>query len=337
MTSISTTAAITLGGGELVCGIALTITTQLAYTYGLTQIGIKNETKRQIMLNLVCLIAIIATIISTGLNATAASPTASNITVFTSFVLIQYGHVILNHNTIIRGSRMIEMFVPNAGVNRDLVDNVCFFLYLLPPIVMIPIYLAFKETAGTNLPMNKSHWNSVVYKLLNVGLTVTTEFFAILTDIYFIMQVKRNSKMSKANMSLSHDMYVTYIITWLFFIADIILKSIIYSGLLLLFDNQLSICTLAMRARCNLQFGLELRSLTGFKSKVNLIKENQKPSEKESARSLKKNANRHAAHKIDIPMESILDSRQLDNVLQHIDEVVVEGLQSNLAQIKVTE
>ena len=33
-------------------------------------------------------------------------------------------------------------------------------------------------------------------------------------------------------------------------------------------DNQLSICALALRARCNMQFGLELKNLTGMKPTV---------------------------------------------------------------------
>ena len=236
---VATLPAVTLAGGELVCGIALTITTQLAYTYGVSpsQLGVQNETKRQILLNLVCFIANIATVISTGFGATLASATASNITVFASFVLIQYGHVILNHNTIIRGARMVEMFLPGVVVNRDMVDWICFGLYTLPPLVLIPIYFAFIDMQDTGLPMNRSIWNSKVYKPVNIALIVTSEFFAILTDVYFMAQVRANLKKNRAGYEVSRDMYVMYICTWFFVVCDIALKLIINSGISLLFGK----------------------------------------------------------------------------------------------------
>lgn len=295
---IATLPAVTLAGGELVCGIALTITAQLAYTYGVfpSQLGVQNETKRQILLNLVCLIATIATIISTGFGATLASATASNVTVFASFILIQYGHVILNHNNIIRGARIVEMFWPGVVVNRDMVDWICFGLYILPPVVLIPIYFAFIDMQDTGLPMNRSVWNSKVYKPVNIALIVTSEFFAILTDVFFMAQVRANVKKNRTGYEVSRDMYAMYICTWFFVVCDIALKVIINSGISLLFgkssllrflllirvyilaDNQLSICALALRARCNMQFGLELKNLTGMKPTIQAEPVVRKPS-----------------------------------------------------------
>jgi hypothetical protein len=52
-----------------------------------------------------------------------------------------------------------------------------------------------------------------------------------------------------------------YISVWFFACADIVVKGFIISGQPVLFDNNMSITALSLRARANLTFGLELQYL----------------------------------------------------------------------------
>ena len=266
MQSVGIPQAITLAGGELVCGIALAIQIQTFYNHGF-KIGIRNDAERQVLLNGICFCANVMTILSTGFNATKASVVGSDIGVFSSFVLIQYGIVILNHNTIIRFFAILQTIYQSVTSSRQLAERISLSLYFLPPFVLIPIYLSFAEKAGTGTAMNTSNYNSQIYKPMNIALIVTTEVLAIATDLVLILKARQESRKRKSNQLLSMDILTTYAITWFFVAADVILKAIIASGQPLLFDNNLSIATLTFRSKANLQFGLELQLVLGTKAK----------------------------------------------------------------------
>lgn len=52
-----------------------------------------------------------------------------------------------------------------------------------------------------------------------------------------------------------------YLTTWLFFLFDVVIKILIYLGYPVLFDSVISVCTICLRSRANLQYGLELKSI----------------------------------------------------------------------------
>ena len=190
--------AVPLAGGELFSGITLVLTLQMLYRYG-TKVGIKNDLKRQILLNLICLICSINTIISYGFNATGSSVLVSNITTVITFMCVQYGLVILNHNTAIRLSTVLSSRFPH---DRSVVDRICLVFYLLPWLVFIPIYLAIDEkwtrAEGKMRPFNTSVYNLSYYKFLNIGLVITTELLAVSTDIILLLQVaETHSRLKK--------------------------------------------------------------------------------------------------------------------------------------------
>jgi hypothetical protein len=98
----------------------------------------------------------------------------------------------------------------------------------------------------------------------------------LLTDVYLLKGVLelRNSLIAKNDRSLnitrqnaervktiSKDLMVSYVIIWSFLLIDIAIKMLIVAGIPVLFDTIITFATIAMRARCNLQYGLHMRDL----------------------------------------------------------------------------
>ena len=274
MTDINPESAIPLAGGELFSGITFTLALQMLYQHGFN-VSILNDKKRQILLNCLCLLCSVNTMISYGFNATRVSVLVSDITTMITFLCVQYSLVILNHNTIIRSLNLFNM-----QVERKLVDRVCLVLYFLPWLVLVPIYLAVEEKAGSGHLINTSEWNKTVYKPFNIGLIVITEILATVTDILLIRKVQvqkarlqelsnshkikpstREAQSLHRKLNLSNDILVSYIISWLLIFFDIIVKILIICGFKLFFDSIITITTVALRTRSNLQFGLELQTI----------------------------------------------------------------------------
>ncbi|ORZ39287.1 hypothetical protein BCR44DRAFT_1483032 [Catenaria anguillulae PL171] len=293
MSGIAFNLAAPLAGGELCSGMTLVLTMQMMWDHGLA-IDIRHDKKRQILLNLICFICAVNTTISYGFNATKASVAISDVTTMITFLCVQYSLVILNHNTIIRAT---NIFSKGAALSRERLDRYCTALYFLPPIVLIPIYLAFADTAGTGKAMNTSTWNSLVFKPLNIVLVMVTAALATVTDILLLKKVdshfvtlRQSTDQLLANpnksslpmlnvkpataaggaaqptaaternsIAMRKNLWVNYAIAWFLLVADVVLKSLIAAGVPLLFDSIVTILTVAMRSRCNLQFGLEMQ------------------------------------------------------------------------------
>jgi hypothetical protein len=98
----------------------------------------------------------------------------------------------------------------------------------------------------------------------------------LLTDIYLLKGVLelRNGLIAKndtrLNMTthksekvkrISKDLLISYSIIWSFLLIDIAIKMLIVAGIPVLFDTIVTFATIAMRARCNLQYGLHMRDL----------------------------------------------------------------------------
>jgi len=283
MSGIAINVATPLAGGEWFSGITVAVTAQMIWQFGL-RLGIMHDRKRQILLNLICFICALNTTISYGFNATKQSVTVSDITTVITFMSVQWGLVILNHNTFIRALNLVHVI----KVERKVVEKACLVLYLLPVLAMIPMYLSFKDTAGTGKAMNTSSYNSLIYKPLNIALIFSTEFFAIVTDILLLMKVKggrenltvgarsgenmqanattsagdrTRSVVSSAHQLASRDLWMGYAITWGLVFTDLVVKVLIATGQPLLFDSIITITAIAMRARVNLQYGLELQAI----------------------------------------------------------------------------
>ena len=62
-----------------------------------------------------------------------------------------------------------------------------------------------------------------------------------------------------AHIRIPSDIWGTYMIIWFLIGLDILIKLLIYLGYPLLFDSIITLTTIAMRARANLQFGLVLQ------------------------------------------------------------------------------
>jgi hypothetical protein len=270
-TGISIGVATTLAGGEWFSAATFVITAQMLYEHGWKG-GILNDKKRQVLLNLICLICCLNTTISYGFNATRQAVWVSDLTTMITFISVQYGLVILNHNSIIRISNLIS----GARMDRKTIDRYCYLLYLLPWVVFIPIYYAiqtkwevcnpftFQPAGCVPSPFNTSPYNGNIYKPLNIALIFGTEGIAALTDIFLLVKVINQRKeldSAKETTAISTDLMMSYGLTWLLIAIDILIKSLNAAGQPLLFDSIISICTIATRSRANLQFGLELQTI----------------------------------------------------------------------------
>jgi hypothetical protein len=144
----------------------------------------------------------------------------------------------------------------------------------LPIAVLIPIYFAAREQVPKGGLLNQSIWNQSLYKPMNIALVFCTELFALITDILLlnnVLALRRSliksdpsyaspAKLRKMD-AVSRDLVAGYIITWLFLLTDIAVKFMIVAGTPVLFDSIVTIATIAMRARCNLQYGLNMRHI----------------------------------------------------------------------------
>jgi len=285
MSAIPLDVATALAGGEWFSGLSVALAAQMFWRHGAC-FEIINDKKRQILLNFICLVCALNTTISYGFNATQQSVVVSDVTTIITFSCIQFALVILNHNTLVRASNLVRM----SMMSRETADKVARSLYFLPFVVMIPVYLSFAETFGTGQPLNTSRYNAYVFKPLNICLLVATETFATTTDVLLLLKVRSitaklgvasawpgqaaesssssgeksqvGNVASKAMELASADLWGSYALVWTLTIVDVSVKALIAAGLPLRFDSIITIATVALRSRANLQYGLELQALT---------------------------------------------------------------------------
>lgn len=67
--------------------------------------------------------------------------------------------------------------------------------------------------------------------------------------------------MIKVDLTASRDLISNYTISWVLIGADIFVKAMNVAGRPWLFDSIITMMTISMRAKCNLEFGLYLKSI----------------------------------------------------------------------------
>jgi hypothetical protein len=239
-TAMSQVRALLLATAMFCCGIAFTMTIQTT-GFGF-QIGLRNNKKRQKLLNILCMVACMCGTLCYPVNYLEVVPIMSSILTLIFFACIQFALCIVNHNSFVR-----LLVISNRLQLRY--DGIL-AIYALPLFTMIPIYLAAAENIPQNIRLNLSTWNSMVYKPLNIFLVVGTELIAFVTDVLILRKMRQN---------ISRGLMKMYFVTWTFLLIDIVIKYLIAMGYPLLFDSILSTLTIAMRARVNLKFGLDLK------------------------------------------------------------------------------
>lgn len=270
MAPIPDSVATPLAGGELVAGMTLVLTAQILWSHGVS-FNIFHDMRRQTLLNGVMFLAAINGILAYPLNATGFSVWASNITTLLSFSFVQYGLVMINHNSFSRWNAWSQTF------SKRTLNVICGILYILPLFVMIPIYFAAIDKIPSGTLLNTSEWNKLIFKPMTLALIVTTEVLATISDVALLagvfkiknqlLQGSKSEKRSRNIDAVSLDLIVNYLITWFLLFADILLKILIIYGYPLLFDSIVSIATIAMRARSNILFGLNMKDI--FESSKN--------------------------------------------------------------------
>ncbi|KAI8897205.1 hypothetical protein BC833DRAFT_594744 [Globomyces pollinis-pini] len=239
-------------------------------THGL-HISLVNDKHRQTLLSLILLFASTCSIFSYLLNYLAVNNVVSNIFTLIVFTIVQYGLVIINHNSFAR----LGAAQSHLSTFRKLY---AFWpiLYLIPIITLIPIYLAAIETIPKGLPLNKSKFNRFYFKPLNIFLVIATELLASFIDLYLLTCVNQSQPIDeetsnstsnqlidfKSSLAIykSGNIWLDYIVIWIVLLLDIFIKILIANGIPLLFDSAVTITTLALRSKFNLQYGQVLLS-----------------------------------------------------------------------------
>jgi len=151
--------------------------------------------------------------------------------------------------------------------------------------------------------LNTSPYNKLIFKPLNIALIISTEALAISIDMLLLRAIgaskrglkwmeKIKSAFSSKNNSakiagdvegaggnekqeeddnpqffvqISLDLFVNYALTWFLLLVDVVIKVLIVYGYPVLFDSIVTILTLALRAKCNLQYTIDVQEvvLTG--------------------------------------------------------------------------
>lgn len=199
-------------------------------------------------------------------NAIGDSILGSNITTLLSFAFVQFGLVIINHNSISRFN-VFTLFMSQKAVNR-----ICLVLYFLPFVVFIPIYFAAADRMTNNHLINMDPWNRQVYKPMTVGLVLVTELLATISDVLLLRSVLRirdqlldanglSAKKASKIQAVSSNLLANYLLTWSILFFDILVKLSVMAGYPFLFDSIVSILNIALRARTNILYGLNMRNL----------------------------------------------------------------------------
>jgi hypothetical protein len=132
---------------------------------------------------------------------------------------------------------------------------------------MIPIYFAAIDQVPKNGFIYASSWNRDVYKPLSLVLVFTTEVLATMTDFAVIYKVayvasKNNQDRLERNLGkLTNGLVSHYLAIWTWVIVDAIIKLLIILGYPFLFDTMISIFSVALRAKCNMKYGLNLKDV----------------------------------------------------------------------------
>ncbi|KAJ2994978.1 hypothetical protein HDV02_001152 [Globomyces sp. JEL0801] len=259
--SISALPALTLAGGCTFSGINFAITSQNLVTHGLV-FSLKKDSSRQTVLNLLLFVLSIAAIFAYPINSIGQPAQVSNLTTVIIFVANQYGLVIINHNTIER----LYFAYPKSRVFKFL-SRYSMALYLIPFFTLIPVYFCIIEAVPKNLFLNRSSYNALYFKPINIGFILVTEALAVVTDfkllakIFHELNLEKSTKTKMKKSATAKLMLFEYIIIWLLLLFDVALKVIIASGISILFDSAVIATTLVMRVKCNLSYGIFLKNI----------------------------------------------------------------------------
>ena len=89
-----------LDGGVLVTGMALVFTTQNLWAFGVS-FNVLHDKKRQSLMNAICFVGAVASLISYPLCATGLYPQLNMVLNFIILSVVLFGIAMMNHNSLI--------------------------------------------------------------------------------------------------------------------------------------------------------------------------------------------------------------------------------------------
>ncbi|KAJ3170185.1 hypothetical protein HDU88_008811 [Geranomyces variabilis] len=260
--AVSVNDAIAMEGGTLVAGITLTIVAININAHGVS-FDLTSDINRQKLLNFLGLFVGVFGLISLGLNKTGQVYILNDVAIVIIFLGIQLGLCCVIHNTIVRGYIASNR---KGGFSVQQVSRWCIAVYPLVFVVLIPIWIGFKQANG--VAVNATTINKVVFKPLNIALVVATQLLATISDIVLLQVVSRSMNVdevatngSAISATVGKPLIKQYVLIWATVVLDVIIKILIYQGYPVLFDSQISNLTLVLRAQTNLVYGLNLKRI----------------------------------------------------------------------------
>ncbi|KAI8892551.1 hypothetical protein BC833DRAFT_357656 [Globomyces pollinis-pini] len=258
-----------LSGAMLFCGVCFTQSCQSLIQYGIS-FNIFQDKSRQIFLNLLCFLSVFFFIVYYYTNQSADYPRVNDICLLAFNIFIQYGLVILVHNSIVKLA---------SGVNKtanffNTMTKYFAVVYILPIIPLSFIVMAIQDAHDKDILARKSHFNTQYYKPMSVVLILIVNLIASVADYILMNRVialtervnssQNNSNYStrkvKAHGSHSLSLKATYNIITVLVLIDVVMKVLVILDYPV-FDSVVTVTSLTFRSAANLKFGVTLKNI----------------------------------------------------------------------------
>ncbi|KAI8893561.1 hypothetical protein BC833DRAFT_607969 [Globomyces pollinis-pini] len=255
-----------LSGAMFFNGVCFTQSTLSLIQYGVS-FNVLQDKARQMFLNLLCFISVFFMVVYYFTNQSGEYPTANDICLLAFNICIQYGLVILMHNSIVK----LTNGVSKSKRLMEFLNKYVIVLYLLPLLPLSLVVMAIQDSQSSKMLARKSIYNTKYYKPISIALVISVNVISSIAD-YILMSkvlalkarvesgsgagVPKPRKSSSKSMSLN----ATYNIIAFLVVLDIVGKILVildYPA----FDSTVTLTCLAFRSAANLKFGTTLRNI----------------------------------------------------------------------------
>ncbi|KAI8893927.1 hypothetical protein BC833DRAFT_606804, partial [Globomyces pollinis-pini] len=254
-----------LSGAMFFCGATFIQSSLTFIQYGIS-FNILQDKARQTLLNFLCFASVFFFVPYYYTNQTKELPILNDVCLLAFSIAIQYGLVILFHNSIVK----ITNGVSKPKSFMKMINKYIIILYIFPLLPLSLIVMSIYDAQTTKLPARNSQYNTLYYKPIAIGLILCVNILAIYADYMLMNKVKKLAStvqsMSKqksnparlGSKSLSLD--ATYNIITVLVLLDVLAKV----GVVMnypVFDSIITVLSLSFRSGANLKFGTTLRNI----------------------------------------------------------------------------
>ncbi|KAI8893923.1 hypothetical protein BC833DRAFT_568788 [Globomyces pollinis-pini] len=183
-----------LSGAMLFAGIGFSISLNTLLQYGVS-FKYQNDNGRQKLLNLLCFVCIISMIPYYYTNQSKEFHWLNDATLLIGDIGIQYGLVVLTHNSIVK----LKVYYEKSAIIKHL-HNCVYAMYFLPPLPLALIVLSIMDGLEKGTLARSSIYNTKYYKpfvIVAISLVNLFSFTADLLLLYKVLHLKTSLSNSK--------------------------------------------------------------------------------------------------------------------------------------------